>query len=168
MNSESLNFEVDQIEFPQNDGGNAETYFDITTSFVPSRPCTLEEFIEFFLTNNYQDYISRSNPLDSLDDRVEEGFKKFSGNEFNGKIIRVLHNTYLKDTSSKDWMSRKLLITFSQNGKYYYALEHWSGDSENGGSADCKVGEINQLKTNDLSVNKYGGSDENWLIKIKA
>lgn len=168
MDSESLNFEVDQKEFPQNDGGSAETYFDITTSFVPSRPCSLQEFIEFFVTNNYQDYISRYDPLEFVNDRVEEKFKKFSGNEFNGKIIRVLHNTYMKDTSSKDWLSRKLLITFSQDGKFYYALEHWWGDSENGGSADCKIGEINQLKTNDLSLNKYGGSDDNWLIKIKS
>jgi hypothetical protein len=168
MNSNSLNFQVDQKEFPQNDGGNAETYYDITTSFVPNKPCSLEDFIEFFRSNGYQDYISTSNPLDSVDSRVEEGFRKSTGKEFNGKIIRVLHNTYLKDTSSKDWMSRKTLITFSQDGKYYYALEHWSGDSENGGSADCKVGEINEHKAKDLSVNKYGGSDENWLMKIKA
>ncbi len=167
MNGESVTFEVDQMEFPQNDGGNAEEYHDITTLFVPSSPCSLEEFIQFFLTNNYQDYVSRSNPLDSLDYRVEEGFKKSTGREFDGKIIRVLHNTYLKDTSSKDWMSRKTLITFSQEGKYYYALEYWTGSSDNGGSADCEVGEIKQSQTNDLSVNKYGGSDENWLIKIK-
>jgi hypothetical protein len=168
MNRYLVLFEVKQKEFPapQMYEKQGTTYSDITTLFTPSKSASLNDFIEFFRSKHYQDFVSSSDALDTLQETIEEGFKKFKGEDFDGKIISVLHNAHLRDTGAKDWSHRNTLVTFSQNGKFYYALESLNADSENGGSANCKFGEINESKANGLTVDKFGGCQNNWYLTI--
>ncbi len=161
-------FKVVQHEFPVPEMyKGASEYHDIITLFSPLKPVKIGEFINYFIQQEYKDYISINNDLDDLKNRIEDAFQNNFRKRFNGDLIIVLHNTFIKDVPVKTFVHRRVLITFSQEEKYYLAFESWKADTENGGSAKCLIKEISIYQSSEIDINKFIADDSLWAYFSK-